>query len=525
MSEAVDWTLPDFVDDTWYISPDLKEIVQAYIDRPGYVSGNYLGLKFVWRSGAQPGHEVWAFDGSASSAAKLEVTYTTEIRPIADFTYSPEHPITGEAITFNASSSNDPDGTIVTYNWDFGDETNGTGMITSHIFTSAGTYNVTLTVIDNEGYDDSKWRMVTVYVKDVAIVSVTPSLTEVDAGRVVYIFVVVRNEGSFTETFSVTLYYDNTAIGTQTVTDLEPRAERTLQFMWDTTDAAPDVSYTIKAEASIVAGETDTVDNTYTYDTVKVKSQVTSEPFDWSPILPYLFPILLGALGFSAGIVWKKREVGQGFEFFNEMTDGGIPDAYSVMIIGGAGSGKSVLCQQLAYNYLTQGKSCVYVTYDIFPFEVRKNMKNFGWDTSPYEQKGTFKFVDSYSGMAGLDSEEKHYVEQPFSLSDLGITMSAAIDDVKHKSIRVFLDSTAPLFARVDPSKVTEFLQDRSARIKGDKGAFFFTVGEGTVPSDLMHRLEEIVDCIIELDVYKGKGKTWKRMRVRKLRGRRAADA
>jgi archaellum biogenesis ATPase FlaH len=87
----------------------------------------------------------------------------------------------------------------------------------------------------------------------------------------------------------------------------------------------------------------------------------------------------------------------------------------------------------------------------------------------------------------------------------------------------VFLDSTAPLFARVDASRVTEFLQDRSARIKSDNSAFFFTVGKGTIPSDLLNRLEEIVDCIIELNVHEEKGKTLRRIRIGKLRGRRVA--
>ncbi len=98
------------------------------------------------------------------------------------------------------------------------------------------------------------------------------------------------------------------------------------------------------------------------------------------------------------------------------------------------------------------------------------------------------------------------------------------MDEIKHKSTRMFLDSTTPLFARVDALKVTEFLQDRSARIKGDKGVFLFTVGKGTVPSSSMQRLEEIVDCIIDLNVYEEKGKTKKRMRVRKLRGQKVTD-
>jgi KaiC/GvpD/RAD55 family RecA-like ATPase len=150
-------------------------------------------------------------------------------------------------------------------------------------------------------------------------------------------------------------------------------------------------------------------------------------------------------------------------------------------------------------------------------------MRNFGWETSTYEQEGAFILVNCYSPTASLSSEEKHNVERPFALSDLGIAVSTAMSEVKHKSPRVFLDSTAPLFARVDASKVTEFLQDRSARIKSDNSAFFFTVGKGTIPSDLLNRLEEIVDCIIELNVHEEKGKTLRRMRIGKLRGRRVA--
>ncbi len=247
--------------------------------------------------------------------------------------------------------------------------------------------------------------------------------------------------------------------------------------------------------------------------------------YDVSPILQYVLPIILGFLSFLfVGIVWKKRRTGPtplDFDYFNEITAGGIPDGYSVMIIGGESSGKSILCQQLVHTYLSKEKPCIYVTYDCFPDEVRKNMKSFNWETSPHEQKGIFKFIDCYSPAADVTSEEENFVEFPFSLSDLGIAMSEVMDQVKHKSTKIFLDSTAPIFTRLEPSTVVEFLQDRSAKAKGNNSNFFYTVGKGTIPPALIRRLNEIVDCIIELDFEEENGTTSRKMRIRKLRGRR----
>jgi len=448
--------------------------------------------------------------------------------PVASFTFSPLAPIVNEIVSFNASSSYDIDGTIVSYNWNFGDGTNGTDVIATHRYSGVGTFMVTLTVTDNDSFVNSTSSTVTVYIHDVAIVSAALSADEVYVGQLVNITVIVRNKGTTTETFNITFYYHEILIGTQTVTDLAPKTQRTITFSWNTTGTISEVGYTIKAETSTIPGETNIDDNSYVVGIVKVKSLIGSQPIDWSLILTYALPISFVFLSFlAAGIVWKKPWVGPravGFDFFNEVTGGGIPDAFSVMIVGGPGSGKSVLCQQLAYDHLMKGKACVYVTYDCFPDEVRKHMKNFHWDTSIYEQKEMFKFVDCYSSIAGVAGREKHHAKQPFALLDLGVAMAAATDELKQKSPTVILDSTAPLFTRLNPAEVTKFLQDRSARIKGDNGTFFFTVGKGTVPPDLMHKLGEIVDCILELYVHRAKKETLRRLRIIQLRGRRFSD-
>ena len=53
--------------------------------------------------------------------------------------------------TFDASGSTDPDGSIVSYSWTFGDGQTGAGMGPSHTYAAGGTFIVTLTVTDNAG--------------------------------------------------------------------------------------------------------------------------------------------------------------------------------------------------------------------------------------------------------------------------------------------------------------------------------------------------------------------------------------
>jgi outer membrane protein assembly factor BamB len=86
--------------------------------------------------------------------------------PQVFFDFYPTSPIVAQMVTFNASTSNDPDGIITSYTWSFGDgavtETNQTATI--HPYNMAGTYNVTLALRDNfEPVGMSMtWQLITV---------------------------------------------------------------------------------------------------------------------------------------------------------------------------------------------------------------------------------------------------------------------------------------------------------------------------------------------------------------------------
>jgi PKD repeat protein len=82
--------------------------------------------------------------------------------PVANFTFSPQGGHAPLDVTFDASESSDPDGTITNYNWNFGDGFTGTGQAIVHRFETEGQYTVRLTVTDNDGKTGSTTHIIIV---------------------------------------------------------------------------------------------------------------------------------------------------------------------------------------------------------------------------------------------------------------------------------------------------------------------------------------------------------------------------
>jgi PKD repeat protein len=78
------------------------------------------------------------------------------------FTVTPASPTLGEPAVFDASASTSTTGTIVQWLWNFGDGATASGEQVQHVFSSPGTFAVTLTVVDSIGASNSITRSVTV---------------------------------------------------------------------------------------------------------------------------------------------------------------------------------------------------------------------------------------------------------------------------------------------------------------------------------------------------------------------------
>jgi len=80
------------------------------------------------------------------------------VGPTASFTYT----VNNMLVSVDATSSSDPDGTITSYDWTFGDGGTGTGVTASHTYTIWGDYWIVLTVTDSNSMTSTMSQQVTV---------------------------------------------------------------------------------------------------------------------------------------------------------------------------------------------------------------------------------------------------------------------------------------------------------------------------------------------------------------------------
>lgn len=103
-------------------------------------------------------------DGTINDTANITITVSDE--PAVIITASISSNITSGVapvmIDFNASNSTSSDGSVLTYNWNFGDTINGNGNIVSHTYTNAGSYIVTLTATNTDGISDIATQAITI---------------------------------------------------------------------------------------------------------------------------------------------------------------------------------------------------------------------------------------------------------------------------------------------------------------------------------------------------------------------------
>ena len=136
----------------------ITEVTIDFGDGQSLSLGSLTGTSTVDHVYASPGTYVVVAsvtDAGGDGASTTLVITVAPRAPVASFTFS----ITGLNVSFDATAST---GTDLTFTWDFGDGTSGSGATISHTYSAAGTRTVSLTVVDSAGQSNTRTRSVTV---------------------------------------------------------------------------------------------------------------------------------------------------------------------------------------------------------------------------------------------------------------------------------------------------------------------------------------------------------------------------
>jgi PKD repeat protein len=137
------------------------------------------GTYYVSVRGTGNGSAYSSYGSVGEYSVSGTVPASTSQPPVAAVAASTTSGLAPLAVTFNGAGSSDPDGTIVSYQWAFGDGTSAAGATASKTYSVAGSYTAVLTVTDNAGLSSSKSVVIAVQAPasqpPVAAVSATPT--------------------------------------------------------------------------------------------------------------------------------------------------------------------------------------------------------------------------------------------------------------------------------------------------------------------------------------------------------------
>jgi len=189
-----------------------------------------------------------------------------------------------------------------------------------------------------------------------------------------------------------------------------------------------------------------------------------------------------------------------GIPKLDELLDGGIAKNKSILFYSSPGVEDLPFAFQLLYNRLEQGDHVLYVINNKKPEAVRYMLKNYDWDISKFEKNRQFAFLDAYSALLGLKSEEKFSVQDSSNIDKIRKGLVNALKKLKNKDTLVIFDSLSHLIdACGTPVSVLSYLDKCIPNICKLNATPIFLFTAWAYDKGTLKQIRTSFDCVIDL--------------------------
>jgi len=149
-----------------------------------------------------------------------------------------------------------------------------------------------------------------------------------------------------------------------------------------------------------------------------------------------------------------SKRIATGINGLDELVDGGLPEGRVIMVIGGPGTGKTIMCAQFLYKGIYENQeNGIFVSLDESKDHFYTEMQKFGWDFRKAEEERKFAFLNATRMSRVAMLKEKLYKEETRSLQGKQLSIDRLIEDLQAKiqqvsAKRVAVDTLAALTFR-----------------------------------------------------------------------------
>ncbi|MBS7645088.1 MAG: ATPase domain-containing protein [Candidatus Bathyarchaeia archaeon] len=205
--------------------------------------------------------------------------------------------------------------------------------------------------------------------------------------------------------------------------------------------------------------------------------------------------------GLDEAVAAEPRETFKsGVEVVDRLLPDGIPLPSSILILSDPGAGGEVLGFQLAGEALRNGRRLLYLAVDRSPRDVKRFMRQLGYDVDLHHRDRRLIFLDCYSPQIGVESSEE-YSESPFNFPNLAMTLAGIIRDlgVKPGELVVILHSLTSILSGSEFRPALEFYRNISGKLNSLGAATFTHLNRMAFPAAVIAAVEDVADGVMEL--------------------------